>query len=485
MIFALTALGSLDLSFGNVDVTCKYKIPGGETSEHHCYIDELPPSNSTQEDFNFLVKYADPSVIEKVRLAATVKYVPKRIFTTFPNLHTFDMFSTNLKELKRGDFSQAVNLRSMDLQDNKLKVIKRDVFSPIAAMTDSSPHPNEIPKTINGVYPLNVLIVTMFSGNGTANIETNAAAGHSIDLQLQNNHMTLKIPPTANGADSSVHKNEIRKDTVVALQKLFKLILARNEISVIEANAFNGLNDLFDLQLQYNELTAIHRLTFAGLPSLRYLDLDGNQIATIEDGAFDLPELVRLSITSNKLKALSDIVFDGVPKLTIIRLYGNSLERIGRSLYGLMQARHISLVGNSIQDIDLAAFAKMPYLKELELVSSGFTFGTTRIEDEDDQHWNSPLKMLLINENGLTDATELNKLRVFPNLRYLYLGDNAFSNLDVGDNKTLKDILPSLKTLFVCGMRTSNENKVAMWQQLQAMNMNFTNDCTKYINADD
>lgn len=482
MILALTALGLLGCCFGNVDVTCKYKIPGGEASEHHCYIDELPPSNSTQDDFNFLVKYADPSVIEKVRLAATVEYVPKQMFTTFPNLHTLDMFSANLKELNRGDFAQAVNLRSMDLHDNKLKVIKRNVFSPMATMTDLSDPSNEILKNpINSVYPLNVLIVMMFSGNEMANVETNPS--HSIDLRLQNNRMTLKFSPTANGVDSSVQSNEIRKDSVVALQKLFKLILARNEISAIEANAFNGLNDLFDLQLQYNELTAIHRLTFAGMPSLRYLDLDGNQIATIEDGAFDLPELIRLSITTNKLKTLSDIVFDGVPKLTIIRLYGNHLERIGRSLYGLMHAKHISLIDNSIQDIDLAAFAKMPYLKELELVSSGFTFGTTRIED--DQHWNSPLKMLLINENGLTDATELNKLRVFPNLRYLYLGDNAYSNLVLGDNKTLKDILPSLKTLFLCGMRTSNENRAAMWQQLQAMNMNFTNDCTKYVNADD
>lgn len=465
-----------------MDVTCKYTFPDGERSEHNCYIDELPLSNSTQDVFNFVVKYAEPSVIEKVRLAANVQYVPKQIFTTFPNLHTLDMFSTNLKELQPGDFAEAVNLRSMDLQDNELKVIKSNVFSPIATMTVSSSPPNEIQRIpVNSVYPLNVLIVMMFSGNEMSRIDTNAA--QSFDLKLQNNQMTLKFPPTARGADSSVHPNEIRKDNVIALQKLFKLILARNEISEIEANAFNGLNDLFDLELQYNQLKAIHRLTFAGMPSLRYLDLDGNQIATIEDGALDLPELIKLSLNSNKLKALSDVVFVGMPKLTIIRLNDNHLERIGRLLYGLTNAKHISLISNHIQDIDLAAFAKMPYLKELELANSGFTFGTTRIEDE--QHWSSPLKMLLINENGLRDATELNKLRVFPNLRYLYLGDNAYSNLDLGGNKTLKDILPSLKTLFVCGMRTNNENKLAIWRQLEAANMNSTIDCTKFINADD
>lgn len=129
----------------------------------------------------------------------------------------------------------------------------------------------------------------------------------------------------------------------------------------------------------------------------------------------------------------------------MIELGGNDLNFIGPSLYNLTELRIIILEKNRIDDIDLAAFAKLPKLRQFSLKQSGFTFATTTIECG--QKFNSSLEALDLRSNSLSDATELNALRIFPNLKHLNLFGNPYENLVIGGNKTLKDILPSLNDL--------------------------------------
>lgn len=146
--------------------------------------------------------YIQPSEIGKLQISATVEYVPKQIFTMFPNLHTFQMLRTNLSELNPGDFTRATSLRTIDFRSNNLRVIKSNVFAPFQTVSD----------------------------------------------------------PTSN-----------TEDTVNPLRRLLKLVLHQNNISEIEANAFNGLTDLFHLHMPHNSLGVIRRRTFVGMPSLRSL----------------------------------------------------------------------------------------------------------------------------------------------------------------------------------------------------------------------
>lgn len=272
--------------------------------------------------------------------------------------------------------------------------------------------------------------------------------------------------PAAKMAQSAEHPSE---GAAFPLHKLKTLNLKINLISEIEANSFDGLNSLFDLDLQSNKLTTIYRHTFVGLPSLHILDLQFNNIESIEDGAFDLPALSRLVFNDNKLKRLSDVVFDRLPKLETIILDANELEQIGRALYKLPSAEDISLMWNRIQDIDLVEFAELPHLNKLMLIQSGFTFENTKIEDERD--WSSPLTQLHIGQNNLTDDTELIKLRIFPRLTTLDLDYNRFSELRIGSNRTLKDIVPSLSTLYLGRMKMSREYFQAIESKLKAENV--------------
>lgn len=291
-------------------------------------------------------------------------------------------------------------------------------------------------------------------------------------LDLRSNKLQI-ITREVFGSLTKVSHTQLAGD--FRLHKLVTLSLQANEIFSIEKYAFSGLKQLSKLHLHYNRLKQIRRHVFDGLQSIDSLDLESNEIETIEDGALNLPALKYLYLDDNKLRRLSDAVFEQVPALEFIRMNNNQLEHIGRSLYTLLNAMNIRLGRNRIQDIDLAAFAKMPQLGGLTLSQSGFTFATTHTED--DNSGKSILHELQIDANNLTDATELNALTIFPNLVLLSLDGNLYENLEVGGNRTLKDILPSLRTLFLRETRMSCETLLAAEQKYNAKNVTVWHTC--------
>lgn len=277
---------------------------------------------------------------------------------------------------------------------------------------------------------------------------------------------------------TSSRSNRISKtgaDAAFPLHKLIDLSLGRNEISQIEDNSFSGLDALLDLDLPHNRLTVIHRLTFAGLPSLHNLNLDDNRIDTIEDGAFDLPALMGLFLTKNKLTRLSDVIFQPLHNIVAIKLDDNELEHIGRSLNGLQTVQTISMKRNRIRDIDLTLFAELPHLIEASLTRSGFTFATTIIDD--DRYWNSSMSELEIDDNDLSDETELEKLRIFPRLEVLNLNENIFTDFEIRGQRTPKDILPALSLLYLRGTEIDCIDMTSLAQELKAKNVDVFHDC--------
>ncbi|XP_070710313.1 amphoterin-induced protein 2-like [Pempheris klunzingeri] len=86
--------------------------------------------------------------------------------------------------------------------------------------------------------------------------------------------------------------------------RLATVVLSRNSISQIEANAFAVTPHLLHLDLSSNQLTALNSSVFAGLKELKELLLFGNQIMQINPGAFsDLHSLQRLYLSGNRLTA--------------------------------------------------------------------------------------------------------------------------------------------------------------------------------------
>lgn len=419
LLLALIVADRLHCGLTATKLNCKSKMYETDTPDVHiCHIRQFPPPNSERESYTFHMNYAQPGEIKEAHLGTaarvlrnsnlnSVARIPSGIFATFPNLCHFRM-STNLVDLNSGDFTDAMNLTHLDLSDNKLKFIKNTIFSPIAKEARSlSPHSNEVPRVSEGAYSLHLLL---------------------------------------------------------------ELILERNEISEIDANSFYGLNRLLSVSLAGNQLTAIRRQYFAGLPALNRLDVSYNKIELIEDGALDAPTLKQLNLAHNKLVRLSDATFDHVPALESIVLDFNNLEFVGQAFDTMANIAEISMNLNDIQDINLVAFAKLPSLRKLILTQSGFTFAKTQVETVGGE-WRSPLSKLNIGGNYLSNAADLSKLRIFPNLTWLGLSWNTFADLDVGGNQTIKGILPTLEMLDLYGNEIDTEKLHAIEEKLSAVNV--------------
>lgn len=165
----------------------------------------------------------------------------------------------------------------------------------------------------------------------------------------------------------------------------------------------------------------------------------------------------------------------------------------------------------------MAAFAQMPDLLEVTLQSSGPTFATTNIEKG--QQWNSSVDTLNLSDNNMTDATELIKLRIFPNLETLFLDGNLYTNLSIHNNqtyeapkahpifknvflsfskpylvpfadlitqflseqnkeyRTLTDVLPNLKDLSVRRVKIGCANMTAIARKLKSHQVEVKHDC--------
>lgn len=368
---ALLVLGLIDCSHCAQNVTCISEANIRKSHENVCNAVGFTISDPNQQTYNIHLNYAETSdIIEVEILNQPIEYVPKQFFSIFPHIRSFTM-STNVRELRPGDFVDAMNLAELTLEQSKIKWIRTNIFSTYT---------------------------------------------------------------TASNANT-------------ILQKLTDLSLTRNEISEIEDNSFYGMNNVERMSFSQNQLKVIYRLTFAGLPALEMLNLWKNEIEIIEDGALTFPNLGRLNLGRNKLKRLSDGIFQHAPHLHLVLLSQNGLEYIGQSLYKLSEAGNIRLNLNRIQDLDLAAFAKMPKLELLYIASNGLIFNSTEVDDG--QIWNSPLTFLDIDNNNLTDFSELRKLRIFPRLETLSLGGNPYTDLGTDDHSRLKDLLPSLTLIYI------------------------------------
>lgn len=227
--------------------------------------------------------------------------------------------------------------------------------------------------------------------------------------------------------------------------KLKYLDLTNNEIDVIHSYTFAHLRSLQHLYLSDNKLTTIDRHIFGGLFSLHVLDLSGNEIHTIENGAFtELKRLFILDLTQNKLKVLKYHVFKGLNNLVTLKLGSNEIKGFENSLYPLIRLENLSLHNNSIDNDELLKFVQLPNVQKLSLFKSGVTLRSFNITSVA-----PPLKSLNLAFNNLTNAADLEELKVFPNLQELDVRRNKQLNILDVHRQRLHTFLTKLNFFYV------------------------------------
>ncbi|CAL4133576.1 unnamed protein product [Meganyctiphanes norvegica] len=127
--------------------------------------------------------------------------------------------------------------------------------------------------------------------------------------------------------------------------KLSSFAINFSPLSVIPADAFNGLTALVNLHLCCNDADIVG--TFQDLPNLRYIDL----------GANDIP-----AIPANFIKS-------GSSDLSYLELYSNNIVSVEPGAFDNVDGLDINMGGNSLSTLDEAAWR--PYLEAGGILEAG------------------------------------------------------------------------------------------------------------------
>ncbi|XP_077449511.1 amphoterin-induced protein 2-like [Stigmatopora argus] len=135
-------------------------------------------------------------------------------------------------------------------------------------------------------------------------------------------------------------------------RRLAALLLGRNRIGQIEADAFAATPRLLHLDLSSNQLSLLNASIFSRLAQLRELLLFGNQIARIDPNAFvGVRNLIKLYLSGNGLTSFPVILPDGGGplNLTFLDVSSNRIARVEvDTLLALSRRAGIYLQGNPL-----------------------------------------------------------------------------------------------------------------------------------------
>lgn len=199
---------------------------------------------------------------------------------------------------------------------------------------------------------------------------------------------------------------------------LIDLDLANNQIHVLDDYAFDGPIKLKNLALHGNRLRTITRLALANLPELRVLQLQRNSIVEMEDDALNFPKLEILYLGENKLETLSESLFVHTPALRHVELQQNNLRLMNGALDHLRNLYTLYLSDNRIDDIDLKKLTKLENLHNLHLANTGMNLNLLRVTAAASK---SKITYLDLSGNGIRNGIFIEKLKLFPNLKRLYV----------------------------------------------------------------
>ncbi|XP_059622241.1 toll-like receptor 6 [Phlebotomus argentipes] len=279
------------------------------------------PSQSIQEVYlhNNSISVLSPGLFANLDQLQALDLGSNQLTSTWINRNTFaglirlvllNLSNNRITKLEPEIFSDLYTLQILNLRYNQLESIAADTFSPMNNLHTLLLSHNKIKfldgYSLNGLYVLSLLSL---DNNVLAGVHPEAFRNCSAlqDLNLSGNEL-VSVPSAL-------------KD-----MRLLKTVdLGENAISVIEENAFRGMNNLYGLRLIENHLENITRSAFKDLPSLQILNLAHNSIRNIEPGTFEMTSSIQaIRLDGNQLVDITGL-FSNMVNLLWLNISDNHL----------------------------------------------------------------------------------------------------------------------------------------------------------------
>ena len=145
------------------------------------------------------------------------------------------------------------------------------------------------------------------------------------------------------------------------LDKIKRLGLGHNSLSIISRECFSNMSSLRQLTLESNYISEVHG--FDGLGSLELLNLAHNQLTSINNFTFTgITKLKMLMLSYNQIRFISAFAFQRLPNLHFLNLRANMLTALATDMFpfGFIRAGQLNVAENPLQcDCSIAGFEKV------------------------------------------------------------------------------------------------------------------------------
>ena len=230
-------------------------------------------------------------------------------------LETLDLTYNNLHRLPRGFLCTLVNLKTVNVSHNSIE----DLVD--LGLSSFSIQDNETSSTLSSM-------------------SENCEISPELETLIISNNGLKSATPGALSALSG---------------KLNRLVLSRNQISVLVEDTFLHLEHLEHIDLSFNKLAALPPKVFQHTPKLASIHLSNNTLGTISFEVFKgLDKLQVLNLSGNSLDEnwVRPGVFAGLHSLVVLDLSSNHMSRIEAGLLSDTNAlQYLNLGHNHIHTI--------------------------------------------------------------------------------------------------------------------------------------
>ncbi|KAL3271069.1 hypothetical protein HHI36_021568 [Cryptolaemus montrouzieri] len=243
-------------------------------------------------------------------------------------------------------------------------------------------------------------------------------------------------------------KGELNEKTFSLFKRLTGLTIEWCAIHDLYPEAFKRTS-LEILEIHNNiEFPTISESTFKYLNNLKVLRFNFNPYTEIEDGAFsNLKKLDVLSVSHQNLGNLTKEFLEGLENLKEIALTNNEIKYINKDAFKHM--KHLTAVylgHNNLKNIEFGTFRHQKSLVDLQLQSN-------KLGNKENSY-----------------VVNWMKFDRILNLRYLNIGDNNLSYLDV---QQLLSVFPLLESINFMPNNFTCPNELHINKKLRHYNINI------------